>query len=310
MHLINDNTIAYPASCNLIIYDIKSKSQTFLRSHTNIITSCIISNDKKLIITGDSGASDKSSLIGIWDTNTNELIGQHMLPHGYGVEHICLSNDKTMMGLILNETLFGVNNKIKIVQHLLICNITPNIIDSNKLDVLIKYQTRINNNEIQNYINISDNNDEIITQSNNKLIIWKISYKNIDNKDSNINVNYYLPKINDSFTDTNGLGCFTETIFIPNKSTIVTATKNGNILLWDYDDTSNNDSISFKKKQRSLIKVIKLIKTSINCIQILNDLIMVAGKGGCIRFFDFHVCIYILISSKTPNNPCISYIII
>eukprot|EP00501_MAST-03F_sp_TOSAG23-6_P001130 GSMAST32.ASY1.ANO1.1173.1 assembled CDS len=75
------------------------------------------------------------------------------------------------------------------------------------------------------------------------------------------------------------IGTFTQSVFLPNDSSVVTATTDGDVVLWDCTTTSPD-------KARRAVKIIHLSESGILCIYVANNYIVTGCASGAVRFFD------------------------
>jgi cilia- and flagella-associated protein 251 len=80
-----------------IIYDFKNNTQKLLQGHQNNISCCTISDDKRWLITADSGPD---STIIIWDTNTCTPVQTYFNPHLDGTLSVVMTNDSKYVASI------------------------------------------------------------------------------------------------------------------------------------------------------------------------------------------------------------------
>ena len=59
------NALFFLSSHSGVIYDFEYRSQLVLQGHCNVITCCTVSNDKRWIVTIDSG---EDSILVVWDS--------------------------------------------------------------------------------------------------------------------------------------------------------------------------------------------------------------------------------------------------
>ena len=73
-----------------IIYDYDKRSQTILQGHCNDITCAAVSNDKRWIVTADSG---DDNIMVIWDSLSGAPVKTIFAPHTRGVAAMDISED-------------------------------------------------------------------------------------------------------------------------------------------------------------------------------------------------------------------------
>ena len=329
MHLLrtnskNEEMIVYPVSNYGVIYNINSAQQTFLSYHTNMITSCIVSSDKELLILGDSGASNNKSIISIWNCHPDanyDMISSYQLPPNFGVQSLAINDDKNLLSAIINESVPSKYDKesIKIVQHLIIWSLS-NIDDNSDQDISIEFKL-LSQHKMENRSNIDNamyhsvtfkhNSTEIVTHGENlnNFIFWTLSnkcssdeYSEEEHDKIELTAYYTRPNYdNMNNLDLNIIGNLTQSVFLPiTDGPLITGTNNGDLIIWEYDmkksskENLNNLNNMIEDdnvpKHRILNKIVnKMIRGSINCVTILNqnDIIVLASSSGSVRFHDF-----------------------
>ncbi|GLD94181.1 hypothetical protein PINS_up002792 [Pythium insidiosum] len=82
--------VFYTAAHTGVIYDYAQRQQKLLQGHCHPITSCVVSEDKRWIVTADRGPE---SMIVVWDAVTGNPIKTIFQPHRHGVQAIDISPD-------------------------------------------------------------------------------------------------------------------------------------------------------------------------------------------------------------------------
>jgi cilia- and flagella-associated protein 251 len=102
----NRNAIFYISSHSGVIYDYRNCTQTIIRGHSDLIKCCVVSKDKKFIITCDSG---KESRIIIWDSRSGTPIKTIMNAHARGVDAVDISADGQLIVTIGISTVHALS---------------------------------------------------------------------------------------------------------------------------------------------------------------------------------------------------------
>jgi WD40 repeat protein len=96
----NRSEIFYTAAHSGVLYDYTNKSQKLLQGHCNQITATACSDDKRWIVTADSG--DDSMLI-VWDSFTGIPVRTFLNPHPNGIKCLDLSMDNQYLVTLGND---------------------------------------------------------------------------------------------------------------------------------------------------------------------------------------------------------------
>ena len=84
------SAIFFISSHSGVIYDFENRSQTILQGHRNIIKCCVVSRDKRWIVTADAGSD---SLLVVWDSTSGTPVKTFINPFTDGVEDVDISDD-------------------------------------------------------------------------------------------------------------------------------------------------------------------------------------------------------------------------
>jgi len=93
VHFLSDENrseIFYTASHTGVIYDYIQKEQKLLQGHCNLITATACSENKRWIVTADSG---EDSMLVVWDSLSATPVRTFQNPHPNGVRAMDLSMD-------------------------------------------------------------------------------------------------------------------------------------------------------------------------------------------------------------------------
>ena len=84
------NAMFYVSSHSGVIYDYENRTQLILQGHCNLITCAAVSEDKRWIVTADSG--DDSILV-VWDSLSGAPVKTIFSPHPTGTMAVDLTAD-------------------------------------------------------------------------------------------------------------------------------------------------------------------------------------------------------------------------
>jgi cilia- and flagella-associated protein 251 len=112
------NSLFFVSAHSGVIYDFENRSQTILQGHRNIIRCCVVSKDKKWIVTCDSG---DESLVVVWNSKTGAPVKTFINAHSGGVESVDISDDNLFIVTlgVVNVSILMTENKGRLRQSLI-----------------------------------------------------------------------------------------------------------------------------------------------------------------------------------------------
>lgn len=245
------------------------KTQRLLQGHCNQITATACSDDKRWLVTADSG---EDSMLVVWDsTHGGVPVRTFLNPHPNGIVCMDLSTDNQFIVTIGAEP---------DLQTISLWDWTNQAENGPIVSMIIK--PTIAQNVPMHWIKFNpDKNQEIAMNSGRRILFlsWKPDVSKFE---------YYSPSIlNGDYSGKSGQQVrFTKTVFIPNSEVAVTGTDSGDILV--FDRSLIIEGIG-EADQKRLIKIVTLtLKTSINQLLTIDNKYLVVGfSDGTIRFYDF-----------------------
>mmetsp|Transcript_20905 Transcript_20905/g.43637 ORF Transcript_20905/g.43637 Transcript_20905/m.43637 type:complete len:926 (+) Transcript_20905:54-2831(+) len=276
----NRSAIFYTTAHTGIIYDYASKSQQLLQGHCNEIVATCVSEDKKWIATADAGPD---SVIVVWDSLTGTPVKTIFAPHEGGVAALAISGDSMFLAS-LGKVEDGMSGEQELslwewsaeTDSALYTCAVPDVQSSMSAHTSVAF-------------NPGDAR-ELVTNGDKKIVFWTWeSYKLVP----------FSPLLSKSDKKTISHFSFVNSIFVPDKSTAITSTTCGEVVLWDAvekEEGDNNDEdedimggpgYSETNPLKSMVKSIKLCEGKVNFISfVVGKYLVVAGEDGCVRFYD------------------------
>ena len=208
--------IFYTSSHTGVIYNYEKKTQRLLQGHCNQITATACSDDKRWLVTADTG---EDSMLVVWDSLHGVPVRTFIDPHPNGVLCMDLSSDNQYIVTIGAEA----------TQQTISLWDWTNV---NETGPIVSMQMKPVPNDRLHWIKFNpDKNQEIAI--NSKQYIYFFSWKAGVSK-----FEYYKPAINKGDyggknSNSNNGTDFTKTVFIPNSEMAVTGTVRGEILVFD-----------------------------------------------------------------------------
>ena len=275
----NRSAIFYTTAHTGIIYDYASKTQQLLQGHCNEIVATCVSEDKKWIVTADSGPD---SVIVVWDSLTGTPVKTIFGAHERGVEALAISGDsmflaslgKVQDGLAGEQELSLWEWSAETDSALYTCAV-PGVQSSASAHTSVAFNP--------------DDARELVTNGDSNIVFWTWeSYKLVP----------FSPLLSKSDRKTLGHFCFVSSIFMPCNASAITSTTNGEVVLWDAvekEEGGNNEEgditgagpeFSETSPLKSMVKSIKLCEGRVNFMSFVDKYMVVAGEDGCVRFYD------------------------
>lgn len=260
------NALFYVAAHSGVIYDFQNRTQKLLQGHCNVITSACTSQDKRWIATADKG---NDSMIVVWDSFTGAPIKTIFNPHEKGVIAMDMSPDAMLLVTLSNdessetEGTSDETSEREIVQEICLWEWTADRVGP-------LYRSRVPINDVQTSVRFNPNDvREIVSNGSQRVVFWCWEKRKLESISPVINPSDFQQEI----------GTFTQSVFLPNDSSVVTATTDGDVVLWDCTTTSPD-------KARRAVKIIHLSESGILCIYVANNYIVTGCASGAVRFFD------------------------
>ena len=257
--------IFYSAAHTGVIYNPQTRSQKLLQGHCNQITCTACSEDKRWIVTADSGPD---SMLVVWDSLSSTPVKTFFTPHENGVKMMDISPDSMYIVTLSNDE----------QQHLSLWDWT----NEDKNEPIVSTQFKYNKEDVQYHVRFNlSNAHELCSNGRERLFFlsWEADLDSFE---------YYCPQVlRDAFPSKEKADAYlTQTVFIPGSTQAVTATDHGDILVWDISLIV--DGIA-QPNERRLIKVVtfNLMNDPINILTIHNEYLVTGNKDGSIKFYDF-----------------------
>ncbi|QDZ20581.1 WD40 repeat domain-containing protein [Chloropicon primus] len=272
------NVMCYLSGHVLVVHDVETGKQNKLLGHKNAIRCLKTSPDKSLVCTADSGFD---SLLIVWDSKTLEPVQILESPYESGFECIDVStNGKHLITTSSPDSMkrqeFAVWELADLAKGPL-C--TASISNGDK-----QYSVAFN----------PDNDKEFITNGKETACFWtwQVSKESAsptntqkfsqDDLASSIagSLSYISPSFN-SADFKQKVGKFTTSIFMPGTKTALTATSDGDVVVWE--DAS---IIHQTAGDRFASKVLRLHSQPIGVLAWHGSYLVTGAADGFVRFFD------------------------
>ncbi|KAJ3380430.1 Cilia- and flagella-associated protein 251 [Entophlyctis sp. JEL0112] len=266
----------YASSHTGVLFDWVNRKQQLLQGHRNEISAIAATIDKRWVVTADKGLDP---VLIVWDTmphliHKNQAPGSHLyaLPiktifgihSGNGVVACEFTNDAKYLVTLGNED----------VQKLMVWDWTTES-DTPLVEIDIS-------GEPQQWLQINPADGfEIMTNGHSTVnfFVWDASDRTIKQNVPLLNSKDFL----------HTPATFTTSLFIPTKHEAITATVDGDVVVWARHSL-NNLSVELNRGEYACIKFMKLHQSSIRCISAIgSSYIATGGDEGIIKIFDLQL---------------------
>ena len=258
----NRQAVFYVSAHTGVIYDLNAKTQRLLQGHCNTISCTCATADRRYIATADQGAD---SMLVLWDSYTATPVKTIASPHPEGVRAMDISPDgKHLVTLSMDSS----------PQVLSVWDCTRE--GSSESPIFSAQVTTASGEpaEMQTSVRVDPSDPAaIVTNGASVVIFWHFG--------SGL-LTYYSPPLGEhDFKQP--IGTLTQSCFIPNSSRAVTATADGDAILWDVVEQGPGEPT----EERRASKVVRLHNGAVSVLLTDGEYVVSGGADGLVRFFDF-----------------------
>lgn len=266
-----------------MIYDYLNKSQRLLQGHCNKIKATACSDNKKWIVTADSG---EDSMLVAWDSESATPVRTFLKPHENGVKCMDLSSDCQYIVTI------GAEDELKQMQTISLWDWTEKSAEG----PIISMQCKNEMVENLKWIKFNpENNHEIAVNGDQRVAFLNWEHNGNKNADGKMEPNkfeYYACRIEKKDLKNQQETKLTKTVFLPG-TMAVTGTNKGDIIVWD--ESLIIEGVGEQHEKR-LIKVVTLNQDPTHDLASIDQLmtvrvatqtyLVVGNADGTVRFYD------------------------
>ena len=256
----NRSAIFYVSAHTGVIYDLTSKTQQLLQGHCNPISCTCVSEDRRWIATADRGLD---SMVVLWDSYAATAVKTISMPHPSGVRVMDLSPDARYLVTLSEDD-------------------SPQLISiwdlASQTDGAL-YSAQVGSSrgddaaEAQICVRFDPSDVcSIISNGPSVAIFWSWHEGQLS---------YYAPPLGERDCK-QPVGSLTQSCFIPGTRRAVSATSDGDAVLWDCVNLPEVASTD-----RRATKLIKLHSGALLSLQTVGELLVSGGQDGHVRFFDY-----------------------
>lgn len=243
-----------------MIYDAVNKTQKLLQGHANTISCCCVSADKRWIVTADVGPDP---MLVVWDAYTALAVKTISRPHAAGVQAMDISGDGKQIVTLGRDSAGGEAQAISIWLWMHEGESPAMSAESAVGDFQLAVRFA------------PDDPSQLISNGKRRVVFWEVDADGLQ---------FYSPPVNQrDFKQP--VGDFTVSHVLPGTSRAISATSDGDVVLWEQvTDAAGGESSS----DRRALKVVRMHPdASLNYIAVLDEFIVTAASDGHVRFFDF-----------------------
>lgn len=296
----------YTSAHTGVIYDYAQRRQTLLQGHCHPISCCVVSEDKRWIVTADKGPE---AMIIVWDAVTGNPIKTIFQPHPWGVQAIDISPDALF--LVTLSAVEPTNNsdgnaatasetkkkhprfhqELSVWEWTSVLSSTKALYSSFVATEDVQHAVRFNTYDIR----------EIVTNGRQRVIFWNWQEQRLL---------FYSPSLSQrDFRQV--VGDFTMSLFVPDSKQALTGTEDGDLVLWDAvhgdeEDELNSSTMlratgssadskgSSRFPDRKAVKIVRLTggselqkRVALSFLSDMDGYLILGSSDGAVRFYDF-----------------------
>ncbi|XP_008057932.1 cilia- and flagella-associated protein 251 [Carlito syrichta] len=287
----SQRVLLYVCAHTAVLYNVFQNNQYHLQGHPNVISCLCVSEDRRWIATADKGPD---CLIIIWDSFTG--IPVHTIfdscPEGSGIRAIAMTHDAKYLATISDAEV----QKVCIWKWTLAAE-TP----ACSLQLPKEYG-------FQNYLIFNPTNNKELVSNSKTQAIYYVWYEERDI------LAHSAPLLTEK-TFNKLVGKFSQSVFHLNLTQILSATREGKLVVWDIHHAPSSSSSFSGFPYIKPCKLVHLQKEGISVLTTVDRYIVTGDIKGNIKFYDHtlsivnwysHFKLSIIRSlsfSKTPAPP-------
>ncbi|KAG1711729.1 hypothetical protein DVH05_008972 [Phytophthora capsici] len=279
--------VFYAAAHTGVIYDYARRQQRLLQGHCHPISCCVVSEDKRWVVTADRG---QESMLVVWDAQSGNPIRTIFRPHANGVQAIDISPDALFLVTLSavdrdDETTIGnkTTARKQFDQELAVWEWAAPATDSVSKPL---YSSLVATEDVQHGVRFNTYDvRELVTTGRQRVIFWSWAARSLL---------FYSPSLaQKDFRQV--VGGFTQSLFVPDSAQALTGTEDGDLVLWDAVQSDNDAEVpagSFP--ERKAVKIVRLAggaepqrKVALTVVVDMDGYLVLGSSDGAVRFYDF-----------------------
>ncbi|KAL3674543.1 hypothetical protein V7S43_000491 [Phytophthora oleae] len=281
--------VFYAAAHTGVIYDYARRQQRLLQGHCHPISCCVVSEDKRWVVTADRG---QESMLVVWDAQSGNPIRTIFRPHANGVQAIDISPDALFLVTLSavdrdDESTNDGKNKTtarkRFDQELAVWEWAAPATGSVSKPL---YSSLVATEDVQHAVRFNTYDvRELVTTGRQRVIFWSWAARTLL---------FYSPSL--AQKDFRQLvGGFTQSLFVPDSAQALTGTEDGDLVLWDTVQSEDGAAVpagSFP--ERKAVKIVRLAggaepqrKVTLTVVVDMDGYLVLGSSDGAVRFYDF-----------------------
>ncbi|GFR40429.1 hypothetical protein Agub_g1003 [Astrephomene gubernaculifera] len=285
--------ICYLAANTAVIYDKRLRRQVFLQGHTSPITCIVTTDDRAHVITADTGPE---ALLVVWNVRTGLPTCTIRQPHRHGVSTMDVSVDGAWLASIgaadpdSGEQEVALWSLAALLNPAAAASAPPSTAAADGTQPPQPPQPRgpggplrplvttvVPAGDVQHSIRFSPNNpQELISNGRRRVYFWSWA-------PGSPRFQYYSPPLR-SRDFKQAVGDFVSSVFVPGTTQALTATADGDLVVWDEQGIAAQ--VGTSATDRRAIKLMRIHSSPITLLSTVGDFIVSGGEDGYVRFFD------------------------
>ncbi|KAG3022000.1 Cilia- and flagella-associated protein [Phytophthora cactorum] len=280
--------VFYAAAHTGVIYDYARRQQRLLQGHCHPISCCVVSEDKRWVVTADRG---QESMLVVWDAQSGNPIRTIFRPHANGVQAIDISPDALFL-----VTLSAVDRddeeiikskttaRKRFDQELAVWEWAAPVSGAAVSKPL--YSSLVATEDVQHAVRFNTYDvRELVTTGRQRVIFWSWAARTLL---------FYSPSLaQKDFRQV--VGAFTQSLFVPDSAQALTGTEDGDLVLWDAVQTDTDaETPAGSFPERKAVKIVRLAggaepldKVALTILVDMDGYLVLGSSDGAVRFYDF-----------------------
>ncbi|KAG6975378.1 hypothetical protein JG688_00002456 [Phytophthora aleatoria] len=280
--------VFYAAAHTGVIYDYVRRQQRLLQGHCHPISCCVVSEDKRWVVTADRG---QESMLVVWDAQSGNPIRTIFRPHANGVQAIDISPDALFL-----VTLSAVDRddeeiikskttaRQRFDQELAVWEWAAPVSGAAVSKPL--YSSLVATEDVQHAVRFNTYDvRELVTTGRQRVIFWSWAARTLL---------FYSPSLaQKDFRQV--VGAFTQSLFVPDSAQALTGTEDGDLVLWDAVQTDTDaETPAGSFPERKAVKIVRLAggaepldKVALTILVDMDGYLVLGSSDGAVRFYDF-----------------------
>lgn len=282
--------VFYAAAHTGVIYDYARRQQRLLQGHCHPISCCVVSEDKRWVVTADRG---NESMLVVWDAHSGNPIRTIFRPHVTGVQAIDISPDALFLVTLSAVDRDGEENhdtgktkstaRKRFDQELAVWEWAAPASGAALSKPL--YSSLVATEDVQHAVRFNTYDvRELVTTGRQRVIFWSWAARTLL---------FYSPSLaQKDFHQV--VGAFTQSLFVPDSAQALTGTEDGDLVLWDAVQTDSAEASSSSFPERKAVKIVRLAggaepqrKVALTVVVDMDGYLVLGSSDGAVRFYDF-----------------------